>query len=186
MKKWIWLACFGLSLNAMAQSLPAIEDKVKNMTAKPGFLPMYLDGETGKIYLEINQWKQELLYNTSLPAGLGSNDIGLDRGKLGEERIIRFEQQGKKVMMIQPNYAYRAVSNDAAEKRAVEQSFAQSMLWAFTAEAATGQRVLVDATEFMLRDAVKVANTLRRSNQGSYQLDKNRSLLYLPTPAIFP
>ena len=186
MKKWIWLACLGCSLNAMAQSLPAIEDKVKNMTAKPGFLPMYLDGETGKIYLEINQWKQELLYNTSLPAGLGSNDIGLDRGKLGEERIIRFEQQGKKVMMIQPNYAYRAVSNDAAEKRAVEQSFAQSMLWAFTAEAATGQRVLVDATEFMLRDAVKVANTLRRSNQGSYQLDKNRSLLYLPNTRNFP
>ena len=69
--------------------------------------------------------------------------------------------------MIQPNYDYRAVTNDAAEKRAVEQSFAQSTLWGFTAEAETGNKVLVDATDFLLRDAMQVANRLRRGQQGN-------------------
>lgn len=169
-----------------AQPLPAIEDKVKNMTSRPGFVPMYIDNDAGKVFLEINQWGKELLYVTSLPAGLGSNDVGLDRGKLGEERIVKFERNGRKVLMLQPNYAYRAQSNDYAERRAVEQSFAQSILWGFSIEAATADRVLVDATEFLLRDAVKVIPTLRRSNQGSYSLDKSRSVFYWSNTKNFP
>ncbi len=185
MQRLLFLALF-FSVQIAAQKLPSIEDKTKGMVSKDGYFPMFIDDDAGKIFLEINKWNKELLYATSLPAGLGSNDVGLDRGKLGDEKVVRFEKQGRKVVMIQPNYGYRAVSNDAAEKRAVEQSFAQSVVWAFTAEAISGERVLVDATDFILRDAIKVSSQLRRMNQGTYTFDKNRSLLYLPNTRNFP
>ena len=60
----------------------------------------------------------EFLYQSSLPAGIGSNDIGLDRGQLGATRIVRFERSGPKVLLIQSNLDYRAVSNDEDERLA--------------------------------------------------------------------
>jgi hypothetical protein len=99
---------------------------------------------------------------------------------------VKFEKSGRKILMVQPNYEYRAVTNDAAEKRAVEQSFASSTLWGFTAEAESNGAVLVDATDFLLRDAMQVSNRLRRQQQGSYTLDKSRSVFYLPRTKNFP
>lgn len=183
-KSWLLLLLWSAQL--VAQKLPAIDEKVKGLTYKEGFMPMYLDAESGKVFFAVSKWDTEFLYNTSLPAGLGSNDVGLDRGKMGEEKIVFFQKQGKKVWLMQPNYAYRAVSNDAFEKRAVQQSFAQSVLASFNVEAASGETVLIDATDFIMRDALKVSNTLRRSNQGSYVMDKNRSAIYLPNTRNFP
>jgi Domain of unknown function (DUF5117)/Met-zincin/Domain of unknown function (DUF5118) len=168
------------------QGLPTIEEKAKDFKKQDGFLNFYWDENAGKIYLEINKLDTELLYVTSLPAGLGSNDIGLDRGLLGGEKIIKFSKVGRKILMIQPNYGYRARTNDAAEKRAVEQSFAQSTLWGFTAEAETGNHYLVDATDFLLRDAMQVTNRLRVTQQGNYTLDKSRSAFYLSRTKNFP
>lgn len=152
----------------------------------PGFVPMYWDESSGKLYLEISKWNEEILYTLSLPQGLGSNDVGLDRGLQGGGRIVKFEKNGRKILLIQPNYDYRAVTGDAAEKRAVEQSFASSTLWGFTAEAESDGAVLVDATDFLLRDAMQVSNRLRRQQQGSYTLDKSRSVFYLPRTKNFP
>ena len=151
-----------------------------------GFFNFYWDDKSGKLWLEINKLDTEILYQTSLPAGLGSNDIGLDRGLLGETHIVKFSRVANKVLLIQPNYAYRAITTDAAEKRAVEQSFAQSALWGFVVEAENNNAVLVDATDFLLRDALQVANRLRGSRQGSYAEDKSRSALYLPRTKNFP
>ena len=151
-----------------------------------GFLPYYKDEANGKILLEINKLDTELLYVMSLPAGLGSNDIGLDRGLLGGGRIVKFIRVGKKVLMIEPNYGYRAVSNSEREKAAVEQSFAQSTLWGFNVEAEQGSNVLVDATEFLTRDAMQAANRIRNMKQGNYSLDRNRSALYFPVCKNFP
>ncbi len=171
----------------VAQSpLPSIADKTKSMKSMPGFVPMYWDEPSGKLYLEISSWNEEILYTLSLPQGLGSNDVGLDRGLQGGGRIVKFEKSGRKILMVQPNYEYRAVTNDAAEKRAVEQSFASSTLWGFTAEAESNGAVLVDATDFLLRDAMQVSNRLRRQQQGSYTLDKSRSVFYLPRTKNFP
>lgn len=175
-----------LPLVTNAQKLPTIEEKAKDLKKQEGFLPFYWDDNTGKLWLEINKADTELLYITSLPAGLGSNDIGLDRGLLGNERIVRFSKSGRKMLLIQPNYRYRAVTNDMAEKRAVEQSFAQSVLWGFTIEAESDNRYLVDATDFLLRDAMQVTTRLRQSQQGSYSLDKTRSAIYLPRTKNFP
>ncbi len=169
-----------------AQKLPSIEEKTKDLKKYEGFINFYWDENAGKIFLEVDKLDSEFLYVTSLPAGLGSNDIGLDRGLLGGERILKFSKTGRKILLIQPNYNFRAITNDAAERRAVEQSFAQSTIWGFTVEAETGNRSLVDATDFLLRDAMRVANSLRRGQQGSYSVDKSRSVIYLPRTKNFP
>jgi len=169
-----------------AQKLPTIEEKTKDLRKYEGFLNFYWDENTGKIWLEVDKLETEFLYVTSLPAGLGSNDVGLDRGLLGGERIVKFSKTGRKILLIEPNYRYRAVTTDAAEQRAVEQSFAQSTLWGFTAEAETGNHWLVDATDFLLRDAMQVTNRIRGSQQGNYLLDKTRSAFYLPRTKNFP
>ncbi len=67
-----------------------------------GFLNMKYDDSTGKLHLAIPKAKidQEILYVSSLQAGIGSNDIGLDRGQLGATRIVRFEKHGNKLLLI--------------------------------------------------------------------------------------
>ncbi|MFD2515415.1 zinc-dependent metalloprotease [Pontibacter locisalis] len=171
---------------AVAQKLPSIASKTAGMKKYPGYFNFYYDDETGKIWLEIDKLNQQFLYVNSLPAGLGSNDIGLDRGQLGGERVVYFNRQGPKIMLVQPNMAYRATSENQNERRAVEESFAQSILWGFKAEAADGNRILVDATDFLLRDAHDVTGSIKRSRQGSYKLDASRSALYLPRTKNFP
>jgi hypothetical protein len=181
-----FLLFYLLPVIGTAQSLPTIEEKTKGLVKYDGFLDFYWDENAGKLWLEIDKPDTELLYVNSLTAGLGSNDIGLDRGLLGAERIVKFTKVGRKILLVQPNYQYRALTSDAAEKKAVEQSFAQSVLWGFTAEAETGKRWLVDATDFILRDAMQVVNRLRSSQQGNFSVDKNRSALYLPRTKNFP
>jgi hypothetical protein len=175
-----------LPLFVKSQTLPSIEEKTKNLKAYNGFLNFYWDENNGKVWLEIDKLDSEILYQTSLPAGLGSNDIGLDRGIMGNTAIVKFTRVGNKVLMVQPNYDYRAVTNDHAEKRAVEESFAQSVLWGFTIEAQSKNSVLVDATSFFLRDAMQVANRLQGSHQGNYAVDLSRSAIYLPKTKNFP
>lgn len=182
----IFAILFILPFYAAAQKLPAIEEKTKDLKKYDGFMNFYWDENAGKIWLEVDKPDTEILYVTSLPAGLGSNDVGLDRGLLGSERIVKFSKVGRKILLIQPNYNYRAVTNDMAEKRAVEQSFAQSTLWGFVAEAETGNRILVDATDFLLRDAMQVSNRLRSNQQGNYSLEKSRSVIYWPRTKNFP
>jgi Met-zincin/Domain of unknown function (DUF5117) len=191
--RYLILLLLILSLSSTAQNLPAgrqglptIEEKTNGLKKFEGYFNYYWDENSGKLWLEIKQIENEFLYCTSMPAAIGSNDIGLDRALPGDDRIVKFTKTGRKILLIQPNYSYRALSNDAAEKRAVEQSFAQSALWGFTAEAETNGSVLVDATDFLLRDAMKVSNTLRRSGQGNYQLEKSRSAMYLQRCKNFP
>jgi len=171
---------------SFAQKLPSLEEKTKDMKKMSGFLDFYWEESTGKIWLDISRLDTELLYVNSLPAGLGSNDIGLDRGLLGDSRIIRFIRVGRKLMMVQPNLNYRAVTNDPAEKRAVEQSFAQSTLWGFAVEAESPGHALVDATDFLLRDAMQASSRIRQMHQGNFSIDKSRSAIYLPHSKNFP
>src|SRR5690349_10695648 len=107
-----------MSVRLFAQ-VPTIEEKTKGYKAYPGFFNFYWDARGGKIWLEISRLDSEVLYQPSLPAGLGSNDVGLDRGLLGGGGIVKFTRVGNKVLMIQPNYDYRAVTKDVAERRAV-------------------------------------------------------------------
>lgn len=184
MKYFIWLLLLSGS-SLFAQKLPSIEEKIKDSKKYEGFLNFYWEESTGKLFLEV-KIDTEILYQQSLPAGLGSNDIGLDRGLLGDTRIVKFIKSGRKILMIQPNYAYRAVTNDANEKRAVEQSFAQSALWGFTEEAESNGKYLVDITDFILRDAMRTANRIKQTQQGNYSFDKSRSAIYFERTKNFP
>jgi hypothetical protein len=168
------------------QDLPSIGDHTDGMVGQDGFLPVYWDEAGGRIWLEIPALDEELLYVESLPAGIGSNDIGLDRGQLGGEAVVRFERVGRQVLMVQPNYDYRAETSNAAERRAVRDAFATSVLWGFEVAAEEDGRVLVDATDFVLRDAHDVAGTLQRTGQGSYGLERSRSAPYLDNLRAFP
>ncbi|MDH4069220.1 MAG: zinc-dependent metalloprotease [Ignavibacteria bacterium] len=166
-----------LILTAVSTHAESISDKTGSMEKRDGFLPVYWENSTGNLYLEIDRWDSEILYINSLATGIGSNDIGLDRGQLGRGHIVLFRRIGPNVMLVQPNYDYRAVTQNMEERRSVEEAFAQSVLWGFTVVAEEGTRVLVDATDFFLRDAHNVIGTLKRTDQGSYSLEKSRSTL---------
>src|SRR5579862_8683097 len=157
-----------------------IADKTAGMQKSPGYFTFYWDAKNGKMMLEISALDSEFLYVNSLPAGIGSNDIGLDRGQLGNSRIVKFERVGPKILLVEPNYAFRSSSANPDERKAVTDAFAQSILWGFDIIAEEGNRMLVDATAFFLRDGHDVAGSLKRSNQGSYRLDASRSAFYLP------
>jgi len=177
-------------LGAQTVSAPVAAVSIAKKTAAwqklPGYFNLYWDAQAGKLWLEIEKWNQEFLYQTGLAAGVGSNDIGLDRGQLGQTRIVRFERSGPKILLVQSNYDYRAVTGDPAERRAVRDSFAESVLWGFTAAAEDNGRVLVDASDFFLRDVHGVPAALRRSKQGAYHLDAARSAISLSQTKNFP
>jgi len=170
-----------------SESKPStISEKVAGMQKFAGYFPFYWDAKAGKIWLEIDKWNSEFLYVESLSAGVGSNDLGLDRGELGQSYIVRFERIGPKVLMIASNQGYRADSNNAEERRAVKDAFAESTLWGFEVGAEEGNRALVDATAFYLRDVHGIPGTLQRSQQGQFRLDPSRSAFYLPNTKNFP
>ncbi len=169
-----------------AQASSTIESKVAGMKKFTGYIEFYYDEKQDKVFLIIDKFNTELLYVESLTAGVGSNDIGLDRNQLGRERVVKFDRRGPKVLLTELNYSYRAISNNFAEKKAVEEAFAQSVLWGFTVIAEEHGRVLVDASDFFLQDAHDVIGTLRSTQQGNYTLDKTRSAFYMPRTKSFP
>jgi hypothetical protein len=164
----------------------SVAEKTAGAEKLAGYFNLYWDSKQGKLWLEVDKWDTEFLYQSGLSAGVGSNDIGLDRGQLGATRIVRFERYGPKILLIQENLDYRAVSEDAAEKRAVHDSFAESVIGGFTVAAEDKERALVDATEFFLRDAHDIPATLRRTKQGAYRLDPTRCAIYKPLTKNFP
>src|SRR5688572_6183339 len=76
----------------LAQALPTIDEKTKGLKKHEGYFDFYWDDVAGKIWLEIDKMDTEILYNISMPAAIGSNDIGLDRGLLGDGRIVIFNR----------------------------------------------------------------------------------------------
>lgn len=151
-----------------------------------GLFPIDWDEKAGKLYLEIPHGNEDFLLLDQLPYGMGSNDIGLDRGQLGRERVVHFERVGGKVLLVEPNLRYRSASAEPAEQLAVTQSFAESVLWGFRVEAEDKDRVLVDATDFFLRDAHNVAERIASTHQGVYREDMSRSAIVLEATKNFP
>src|SRR6202008_2080308 len=184
---WLFAASFvGATSRSDSGQSQTIAEKTAGTQQLPGYFPIYWDAKQGKLWLEIDKWDSDFLYQSGLSAGVGSNDIGLDRGQLGATRIVRFERSGPKVLLVQENLDFRASSSDADERRAVHDSFAESVLWGFTISAEENGRALVDATEFFLRDAHGVPSVLQRTKQGVYIVDASRSAIYLPNTKNFP
>jgi hypothetical protein len=170
------------------EDLPTIAEKTEGMAERDGFVPAYWDAETGTVWLEVSRFDAPFLYVTSLPVGLGSNPVGLDRGQLGSQQVVRFERIGPKVMLVAPNLDYRAATDNPAEREAVREAFAKSVLWSFevAAESDDGERVLVEATDFVVRDAHGVVRRLETTDQGSFSLDDGRSAPFPRNIKAFP
>src|SRR6185436_2822647 len=161
----------------------SIADRTAGMQKIDGYFPLYWDERTGSLFLEIPRFDSEFLMNTGLAAGLGSNDIGLDRGAGGGARLVLFQRVGPRVLLVQPNQSFRSSSANPLERKSVEDSFAKSILWGFAVAAESSGHVLVDATDFLLRDVTGAASALR---PGTYRVDRTRSVFYLPRTKGFP
>ena len=179
-------------LGLAACTRPA-EDAAENMAARlesyealPGFVDMYWDDEGGRLYLSLDTFDEDFLYQSSLARGIGSNDLGLDRGQLGATKVVSFQRIGPKVLLVQKNLNYRANSDNAAEARAVAESFASSVIWGFEVAGESGAAVIVDATDFLLRDSHGIVAYLAEAEEGTYEIDASRSAVYLPRTKAFP
>src|SRR5690606_25612965 len=151
-----------------------------------GFIDLYWDDSKGRLLLRIENFDEPFLYQSSLARGVGSNDLGLDRGQLGSDAIVEFERSGPKVLLVANNLRYRASGDDADEKRAVEESFARSVLWGFERVSEEDGATIVDATDFFLRDAHGIGQSLADAGEGSYEADPSRSAIFLPRTKAFP
>jgi hypothetical protein len=183
-------ACLAAAESASSGGIPGIKAKTSGMRHMQGFLPLHWDARNGRLYLEIPKLDTDMLYFDSLPYGTGSNDLGLDRGQVSAAKVVRFERFGPKILLVRPNEYFRSSARDPAEQLAVRQSFPESVLGSFTvaAENAVGSAdagaVLVDATDFFLRDAHGVSDALVK--QGPYKLDAARSAIAIDATKVFP
>lgn len=186
MKK-VFLLLFGLLLSATAfAQTPTISEKTKGLEVTKGFFDYYYNEEADQIWLKVDELNKEFLHVNYLTAGVGSNDIGLDRSQQGGSRVLYFEKRGSKLMLIQPNLDYIARSENELEKKSVREAFASSILHGFKIEAEENGSYLIDLTPFIMQDAHGVSETLRRQGEGSFNLDKNRSSLYKEGMYNFP
>src|SRR5688572_6589019 len=170
-----------------AASATSIEGKTAGMEKKDGFIPVYLDNKQGKLFLEIPRDSMRVLMFYGLATGLGSNPIGLDRGAGGDNYVARFDKNGDKVLVVLENWNYRSSALDnPAHIRTIAESFPPSTTAALPIVAQQGARILVDATDFVMRDWNDVSGTLTQSNEGSYSVARDRSSVYRPYTKAFP
>ncbi len=177
---------FVLTYKVFAQLESSIKTFTQSFEKKEGFVDYYWDESKGKLYLEIKNLGEEMLYVNYLSAGLGSNDIGLDRGQIGGSRIVKFVKMGPKIFMIQPNYTYLAITENKEEKKSVEDAFAKSTLWSFNIVASEKNKHLIDATDFIVNDSHSISQKINQRRQGSFKLDKNFSSFDYANSKNFP
>jgi len=155
---------------------------------KQGFFNYEWNDTTGELLLDIptNKLNEKFLYVNALAAGVGSNDLGLDRGQLGDQRVVYFYKSGNKVLLIEENLMYRANSDNLQEQRAVEEAFAKSVIWGFPIKEQNSTNIKVDLNNFLQRDAHGISEKLAENKQGQYKVDKSKSAIYKKGLLNFP
>jgi len=177
---------FLLSIALFSQLSTAQPDLSKASKSFSGYFDFYYFEDSDQIFLEVEKLGEEFLYVNALSQGLGSNDIGLDRGELGATQVVFFQKAGNKLMLIQPNLDFRANTDNAAEKKSVREAFAKSVLFGFPIVTKTAKGYLIDLTPFIMQDSHGVTGRLKGSGQGNYSLDKSRSALAIDQTKAFP
>ena len=162
-----------------------LKDK-EGVDTQSGFYTFHYVESEGKMFLEVDRLDQEFLYVHSLRTGLGSNDIGLDRGQLGGTALVRFIRSGDKILLVQDNTDYRANTDNELERQSIKEAFGRSVLFAFPVAETEGDTYLIDLTPFLYLDAHGVAQRLKRGKDGTYKLDKSRSVLWMERTKSFP
>lgn len=151
-----------------------------------GYFDYTYNNDNGKITLAIDKLDQEFLYVNSLSRGIGNNDLGLDRGQLGNARVVYFTKKGDKIFLIQPNLKYISTSKNTLENKAVDQAFARSVLYGFKIIKSENNKHYIDLTPFILQDVHGVSIRLKNSSSGSYSLDLLKSAIDLERTKAFP
>ena len=190
----VGVCTFALTADAVEKpgALPGVGEKVEGLERLEGLMTFHVDRQRGKVYLELppaedSDAGHRYLYVEGLVTGLGSNDVGLDRGQIGPARLVGLRRVGGRVLVEEVNLGYRAISDDPDERRAVRQSFARSVLWGGEIVAEDGDgRVLVDFSSFILRDAHGSSRRLEQTGQGSFSLDTSRSAVEMDACLVFP
>ena len=171
---------FSLSINAQ------FDKDQEHLQKYEGYFDYYYDSKKDKIYLAVDQLDHEFLYVYSLSSGIGSNDIGLDRGQIGNEQVVYFKKAGNKLLLIQPNLKFRASTDNVLEKNSVEQAFAKSVVFGTEILKSEGDTHYIDLSDLLFRDAHGVTSRLKSMDQGSYTLDNSRSAINLERTRAFP
>ena len=151
-----------------------------------GFFDFKYEEKSNKIFLEVDKLNYDFLYIHSLTTGLGSNDIGLDRGQLGDQKIVRFKKYGNKLLLIQPNQKYRAYTDNILEKKSVKEAFAFSVIYGFEIIDSDSGSYKIDLTPFLMQDAHGVSDRLNNLKQGNYKIDLSKSSIELTNTKAFP
>jgi hypothetical protein len=179
----ISLVAVAVAPAAAAQPQPqpvaaSIAQRTTGLERHDGYVPFYLDPARNRVLIEVPKLNDDMLYFVQVAKGIGSVDLGIDRGAGGASKVIFVERQGNRALIVERNLRFRAPNGNAALQEGMEQSFASSVLASLPIEAEENGRLLLDATSFILRDATDLEGTLRRRNQGAYRLDPARSGIY--------
>ena len=161
---------------AGSDDIPSISQRTAGLERHDGFLPYFWDARRGSLLLEVSRWNEEFLYGSGLASGAGVIETFLDRGQLGNLGLCRFERVGPKALLVQKQTVNRSGVAEPERARVVDESFPTSILAALPIVAEEGNRVLVDASEFLLRDA-QVLEVLRTAHLGDWKQDLSRSAL---------
>ena len=160
--------------------------ELPGFTHMPGFFDLYWDENRGRMIIGIDNFDEQFIYQSSMARGVGSNDLGLDRGQLGATKVVGFQRSGPKILLIEDNLDYRAGSDDEHELAAVDESFARAVIWGFEVAGEANGSVYIDATDFLLRDSHRISTRLSRADEGNFKPDPSRSAIYLPNTKAFP
>ncbi|GEQ86238.1 hypothetical protein ULMS_17460 [Patiriisocius marinistellae] len=163
-------------------------DAKKDLKAFNGYFNFHYSETEGEIYLEIPKSfiDKEFLYVHSLRTGLGSNDIGLDRGQLGDQALVKFLKSGNKLLLLQPNLKFRAETENQLEKKSINEAFAKSVLFGFSIKETKAENYIIDLTPFLMEDAHGITSRLKKQKEGTYKIDATRSSIWLERTKAFP
>ncbi|WP_245978826.1 zinc-dependent metalloprotease [Aurantiacibacter xanthus] len=124
------------------------------------------------------------IYATSLRSGLGSPNMRLDRGMLGDEQLLCFRKIGSQIAAVFENPKFQA-SGDADTATGAAESFPTAvvaMLPIVDDRGAGG--VVVDMSKFLLRDSIDVSAAL--AGGGDYRAAADLSGIDAASVKSFP
>ena len=147
------------------------------MPGEADFIDLIPDPElrSDRLLLGIRHFDEPFLLTVSLSQGLGSSDLWLDRGRAGKARLAEFRRVGDRVLFAVRNKHF-LTSGDAAAVRAVDESFALSVVWSGPVLREENGAAVVDATGLVLADHDLIAEHLHAFEQGDYTIDASTSL----------
>ncbi|MBK8070364.1 MAG: zinc-dependent metalloprotease [Rhodanobacteraceae bacterium] len=203
----LWTALLAPTAPALAADKPV--DPRCGTTLERGFVDVYRDADSGRVLIGVHQLDTPFLLVTSLPGGLGSNDVGLDRGQVGRQQMAHFRRVGGRLLLVADNTRFVADSADEDERRAATDAFAPSVLWAGSILARPPKpgckahwktrdddALLFDAGSLLTADlhgiapamggGPGIAGALKAAGQGDYALDPARSAVLPEAARSFP